>query len=67
MHQYGLVTRIWYDKDNSYRDQYLVPFNVIRIGLLVTEIVLTFLLYIGTLAKIRKVQFLDYSKVIGDG
>ncbi|WKY06308.1 hypothetical protein Q1695_006478 [Nippostrongylus brasiliensis] len=54
MHQYGLVTRIWYDKDNSYRDQYLVPFNVIRVGLLVTEIVLTFLLYIGTLARIRK-------------
>ncbi|EYB94852.1 hypothetical protein Y032_0167g96 [Ancylostoma ceylanicum] len=52
LHQLGLVTKIWYE-DGDYRDQHLVPFNIIRIPLLATEVLLTLIFYIATIVKMK--------------
>ncbi|KAL6737340.1 hypothetical protein Aduo_010992 [Ancylostoma duodenale] len=54
LHQVGLVTKIWFEKENDYRDQLLVPFNILRIPLLVAEVSFTFIFYVVTMIKMKK-------------
>ncbi|EYB94853.1 hypothetical protein Y032_0167g97 [Ancylostoma ceylanicum] len=53
LHQVGLVNKVWFEEEYDYHDQLLVPFNILRIPLLVAEVSLTFIFYVVTIIKMK--------------
>lgn len=57
LHQVGLVTKIWFGEEDEYHDQLFVPFDSLRIPLLITEVSLTFIFYVITIVKLKTVRW----------